>query len=81
MSLNGHRTEKDGRRLLQFRWRESGGPLVVAPVRTGFGSRLMRGLGRDLGGENSIDYAPAGVCWSLLSDLDLIEDRVVPATV
>lgn len=33
--------------LLHLAWRETGGPRVVPPVRTGFGSRLIdRGLGR-----------------------------------
>lgn len=79
VELRWARVERDGRWLLDFSWQESGGPAVTAPKRGGFGSRLMRGLGRDLGGEGVIDYAAAGVRWSLEADLDKIEDRVVPA--
>lgn len=35
---------------MRLEWREVGGPAVTAPARTGFGSRLMQGLRRDLGG-------------------------------
>jgi two-component sensor histidine kinase len=35
-------------------WRESGGPPVVAPRRTGFGARLIeRGRAHELGGETN----------------------------
>nr|WP_204262807.1 PAS domain-containing protein [Methylobacterium sp. BTF04] len=43
-------------------WRESGGPVVVAPTRKGFGSRLIeRGLSGQVGAEVTVDFAPAGV--------------------
>jgi two-component sensor histidine kinase len=42
-------------------WREANGPPVVAPERSGFGTRLIRqGFGRDLG-EVSLTYEPTGV--------------------
>ncbi|MCJ2012996.1 sensor histidine kinase [Methylobacterium sp. J-076] len=43
-------------------WRESGGPPVKKPTRTGFGSRLIeRSLARELAGEVTLSYEPAGV--------------------
>jgi PAS domain S-box-containing protein len=49
-------------RRLELRWEESGGPPVAPPTRRGFGSRLIeRGLRHDLGGDVSLDFAPAGV--------------------
>ena len=43
-------------------WREEGGPRVVAPQRTGFGSRLLqRGVASELGAMVRIEYAPEGV--------------------
>jgi two-component sensor histidine kinase len=54
--------------LLKLRWEESGGPAVCAPERRGFGLRLIEhGLGRELGGAVTVDFAPAGlVCeWNM----------------
>ncbi|MCP1168085.1 HWE histidine kinase domain-containing protein [Limimaricola litoreus] len=42
-------------------WRESGGPKVSAPDRTGFGSTLLRSILRADEGEVTIDYAETGV--------------------
>jgi PAS domain S-box-containing protein len=48
--------------LLHLVWQESEGPAVVAPVRKGFGSRLLEDfLVRDLGGATKLAYDPAGV--------------------
>lgn len=62
---------------LLLRWRESGGPPVKKPTRTGFGSRLIeRSLARELAGEVNLSYEPGAssapsrrrsrrrVCWS-----------------
>ncbi|KAB1074747.1 HWE histidine kinase domain-containing protein [Methylobacterium planeticum] len=47
---------------LAFRWCEEGGPIVRAPKRRGFGSRLIeRNLARDLDGSVEITFAPSGV--------------------
>lgn len=54
--------EEAGGRGLRLRWRESGGPPVSAPERTGFGSRLIeRGLSAELGGSAVIVYDPSGL--------------------
>jgi PAS domain S-box-containing protein len=48
--------------MLRVVWRESGGPTVKTPRRTGFGTRLIqRGLAADLNGHVTIDYRPEGV--------------------
>ncbi|MGY2733611.1 HWE histidine kinase domain-containing protein [Sphingomonas sp. UYP23] len=52
-------------RTLDFRWREFGGPPVNLPSRTGFGSRLMKGLARDMGGIGELKFEPTGVVWTL----------------
>lgn len=53
-------------RELALNWRETGGPTVSAPTRTGFGMRLIEGgLARDLGGEGRLSFEPQGVRFSL----------------
>ncbi|PHP27463.1 HWE histidine kinase domain-containing protein [Limimaricola cinnabarinus] len=42
-------------------WRETGGPKVSAPERTGFGSTLLRSILRADEGEVSIEFAETGV--------------------
>lgn len=50
-----------GRRL-SLVWRETGGPPVTPPTRTGFGARLIqRGLSAELGGEVSLEFRPEGL--------------------
>jgi two-component sensor histidine kinase len=49
-------------RRFQFEWRESGGPSVMKPTRTGFGSRLIRSvLAEDFAGTVDLQYEPTGV--------------------
>ena len=53
-------------RRLCLTWRESGGPAVRAPVKLGFGSRLIeKGLKAELRAKVSVDYAPGGLTMSL----------------
>ena len=50
------------RTRLVLTWRESGGPTVKPPKRTGFGSRLIAAsLRGDLAGSDELDYAPGGL--------------------
>lgn len=43
-------------------WTETGGPAVVKPARTGFGTRMLkRVLATDLGGEVEIDFRESGL--------------------
>lgn len=52
---------------MRLQWRESGGPPVGRPTRRGFGSRLLEGgLARELHGEVSLEYAPAGVVCTIV---------------
>ena len=46
--------------LVDLQWREENGPPVAPPTRRGFGSRLLAGSARQLGGELETDYAPQG---------------------
>ena len=48
--------------VLRVAWRESGGPQVAEPERTGFGMRLLsRGVAEELGGSAEIRFDAAGV--------------------
>jgi PAS domain S-box-containing protein len=65
LSNDGGRIEILGRveeGNLHLSWREIGGPAVVPPRRTGFGSHLIkRALPRQLNGEVRLDHLPEGV--------------------
>nr|WP_295665970.1 PAS domain S-box protein [Sphingomonas sp.] len=58
--------------ILLMRWSEFDGPAVKPPTKKGFGSRLMEGLARDLGGRGELEYADDGVVWTLRSSLQSI---------
>jgi two-component sensor histidine kinase len=61
----------NGRPELRWVWAESGGPPVSAPVKRGFGSRLIERSARDqLGGEATVDFLPRGVVCTLVCGLD-----------
>jgi two-component sensor histidine kinase len=56
---------------LRLIWTETGGPPVVAPVRRGFGSRLIERSARDqLGGEATVDFLPRGVVYTVICSLE-----------
>ena len=51
---------RDGR--FEITWTEQDGPAVTAPVRQGFGTRLIqRTLAAELNGEVAMDFAPSGL--------------------
>ena len=51
-------------------WREQGGPTVVRPAKSGFGTRLLqRAIASDLGGTVAIDFAPAGLVCTISAHL------------
>jgi PAS domain S-box-containing protein len=64
--------DPDDAAIMVFRWQEYGGPPVNPPQRTGFGTRLMSGLSRDMGGVSAFDYTPAGAVWTLRASLQKI---------
>ncbi|MEO8894588.1 MAG: HWE histidine kinase domain-containing protein, partial [Rhizomicrobium sp.] len=50
----------------RFSWRESGGPAVQTPLRTGFGSRLIKNLlAQDFGGTVDLRYEASGLTCQL----------------
>lgn len=53
------------RQRLIFAWTESGGPVVYAPIRRSFGTRLIGSLGQQLKGEVQLSYSPAGFAYAL----------------
>jgi two-component sensor histidine kinase len=54
-----------------FEWRESGGPQVVAPTRSGFGSRLIKNmLAGDFKGSVQLQYDPSGLVCKLNAPLN-----------
>ena len=46
---------------LNLTWDESGGPPVVPPTRSGYGTSFVRATVRGLGGDAVFDYDPAGL--------------------
>lgn len=51
---------------LTVSWKESGGPAVLPPGRSGFGTTIMERItGQSLGGVVVMTYAPTGLVWEL----------------
>jgi two-component sensor histidine kinase/ActR/RegA family two-component response regulator len=50
---------------LRLTWTENGGPVVNAPTRRSFGTRMMQALGSQLGGQVELAYKPTGFIYSL----------------
>ena len=64
--------------LFVFSWQESGGPDVVKPKRTGFGSRMIeRVLAAEFGAAIQLSYPVTGIAMSASGPADLIigEDK------
>lgn len=58
---------------LVLSWTEEGGPPVVAPSRSGFGSRLLqRSLPQELDAEAALTFAPDGVRWRVRFSLEAV---------
>lgn len=57
---------QDEARRFTFSWVEQGGPSVMPPTRTGFGSRMIeRVMAQHIRGTAKIDYRPAGVMFAI----------------
>ena len=55
-------SQQGGETKLRLEWIEQDGPHIVAPLRQGFGSRLIRqSVARELGGEVHFDFAGGGL--------------------
>jgi PAS domain S-box-containing protein len=62
LALGWAKRDEPDRTVLQVDWREQGGPVVLAPARRGFGTRLMqRCIEGDLAGEVDLSFEPTGV--------------------
>ncbi|MCJ2039711.1 PAS domain-containing protein [Methylobacterium sp. J-059] len=62
-----------------LRWSEAGGPAVVPPTRTGFGSRLIgRGLAGNFGGEVDLSYPATGVVCTIDAPLRGLQAEDTP---
>jgi two-component sensor histidine kinase len=71
VALDWEVNPEGGKRKLRLIWAEAGGPPVTAPVRRGFGSRLIERSARDqLGGEATVDFLPRGVVYTLICSLE-----------
>ncbi|MFO1116476.1 MAG: PAS domain-containing protein [Beijerinckiaceae bacterium] len=62
-------------------WKESGGPPVSTPERTGFGTAVMReALQSSLGATIRLDHAAAGLAWRLECPLAAVLEETRPGT-
>ena len=60
-------------------WRETGGPEVVSPDRTGFGMTLICDVPRNyFGSDVQIDFDPTGIRWRLACPLRSVERSDTP---
>lgn len=50
---------------LHFTWKEQHGPIVQAPTKQSFGTRLIETLGRQLKGDVKLAYEPGGFIYTL----------------
>ncbi|MCY7419598.1 MAG: PAS domain-containing protein [Chloroflexi bacterium] len=70
VSATWDETVEDGRPVFRFDWVERGGPPVVEPTRTGFGSPILRSvLAADFGGTVDIRYDPEGLSCQLTAPI------------
>lgn len=59
-------TAETGQPMFAWTWQETGGPEVLSPARSGFGSRLIaRVLPHDFAGDVSMVYLPTGLVCTL----------------
>lgn len=58
--------------LFTLTWTETGGPMVQAPTRRSFGTRLLGGLATQLHGDVRVRYDPVGVAYELNIPLALL---------
>lgn len=83
--VSGVPADQDGARpsrLLRLEWREEGGPpILAAPERSGFGSKLIRRMLTDAAREGSVelDFNPEGLRASLVVPLDVNLDPALRA--
>lgn len=66
---------RDGR--FRWEWKETNGPQVETPAISGFGTKLLELVARDLHGEGKLAYEPSGVRYTLTlgQDTDAASER------
>jgi two-component sensor histidine kinase len=69
-------TIDDKSQRLQLTWTEKGGPLVEAPTRRSFGTRMIGALGQQLSGKVQLAFQPAGFVFSLDVPLSALTAKV-----
>jgi two-component sensor histidine kinase len=69
--------------VFHLHWKESGGPVVEAPTRKGFGELLVRRIApRDMAGKSEVRYDPAGFEYELEAPLrELIDTKAAAKAV
>lgn len=61
--------------MFKFVWREQFGPIIVAPTRSGFGSRLIKQtLASDFGAAVIFDYDPSGFSCEMVGPFTRLND-------
>jgi PAS domain S-box-containing protein len=63
----------NGDGVFSFLWKESGGPRVSAPKRTGFGSSILLDTAKHFGQHVALDYNPQGLTYEIRLLLSAIE--------
>jgi two-component sensor histidine kinase/PAS domain-containing protein len=71
LSVEWSLEDKENGRRLRVHWRESDGPPVTPPTRTGFGSRLLDNvIGGQLRGRVRLNFEPSGLVCDIEASLD-----------
>ena len=78
VSISWSEQEVRGRRGIELRWVETGGPAVVRPAHNGFGSRLFETVAAQLDGELHVLYPAEGFQCRFLFPLS--ENTTAPVT-
>ena len=66
VDISWYVTDGEGELRFHMDWREFGGPPVVAPVTSGFGTKLIAHMTEiALQGQRRLDYDRGGVAWSI----------------
>lgn len=69
LSVLWHRTADDDETSAKIAWRENDGPVATAPVKKGFGSRLVMASMEQLKGNAELEFPPEGFRCTLLFPL------------
>lgn len=78
ISLRWGIAEADGERRVEIEWRESGGPPVAPPTRTGFGTVIItRNPEMAMHGKVVFDFPPEGVVWRVAAAEQVYTDHGV----